>query len=128
MEKTVKVGKYNEIYNEILGINLKEKIIYQSKGLKTHMLKRKHFKAVKYVDDIPDIIDNPDYIGLSGSEDEYSIEYVKCFKDNMLLVIKMDVNKDVLYVASMFEINQAKLERFLHSGRLKSVDVTRNKK
>jgi len=36
--------------------------IFRSKGLPAHMVKRKHYKCLKYIDYIPDIIANPDYI------------------------------------------------------------------
>lgn len=39
----IKVGQYNSKFNEILGIDIKDLEIYRSKGLPSHMLKRKHF-------------------------------------------------------------------------------------
>ncbi len=121
MKNRFKVGSYNIAYNSILGIELKGGSIYQSKGLKAHMLKRKHYKAAKYIDAIPDILSFPDYIGLSKCNDDYSIEYVKCFADNMRVVVKIDPKDDTLYVATMFELPKKKLDRFLYSGRLKKV-------
>lgn len=37
-------------FNEILGINIKGYEIYRSKGLPLHMVKRKHFSCLKYID------------------------------------------------------------------------------
>ena len=55
-EELIKVGKYNLEFNDILGINIDELEIFRSKGLPSHMVKRKHFKCLKYIDYIPDII------------------------------------------------------------------------
>ena len=54
-DNILKVGKYNTKFNDILGLNIAELDIYRSKGLPTHMVKSKHFKALKYIDYIPDI-------------------------------------------------------------------------
>ena len=42
-EELIKVGKYNLEFNDILGINIDELEIFRSKGLPSHMVKRKHF-------------------------------------------------------------------------------------
>lgn len=55
-EGRLRVGKYNPKFNEILGIDIKDYKIYRSKGLPSHMVKRKHFSCLKYIDYIPDII------------------------------------------------------------------------
>ena len=68
--KLLKVGKYNLAFNDILGINLSDFDIYRSKGLPAHMLKRHHEKCLKYIDYIPDIIKEPDYIGINPNETE----------------------------------------------------------
>lgn len=77
-ENILKVGKYNKKFNDILGLNIDELDIYRSKGLPTHMVKSKHFKALKYIDYIPDIIESPDYIGINPNENgTESIELIK---------------------------------------------------
>lgn len=40
-DELLRVGTYNSKFNEILGIELDELTIYRSKGLPTHMVKRK---------------------------------------------------------------------------------------
>ncbi len=118
MEKKFKVGCFDVSLNNVLGTSFAAKSIYQSKGLKTHMLKRKHYTAAQYIDFIPQIIADPDYIGKSGDKENVSIEYVKCYDDNIRLVVKADSKSGDLYVATMFELPQKKLDRFVHSGRL----------
>ena len=119
MEKKFKVGVFNDKINAILGTNIQPGAIYQSKGLKAHMLSRRHFTAAKYIDCISEILESPDYVGVSGEEDNPSIEYVKCYEDNIRLVVKTDAKNGTLYVATMFELPDKKLDRFIHSGRLK---------
>lgn len=126
-DKLIPVGKYKREFNTILGIDIAPKEIYRSKGLPAHMLKSKHTKCLKYIDYIPDIINNPDYIGINPNERETeSIELIKQYKDNVMIGIKVDKNKDYLYVSTMHDIQESKIKRRLHSGRIKKyVDTTK---
>ncbi len=127
MSKLVSVGTYKSEFNSILGINIESKEIYRSKGLPAHMLKSKHANCLKYIDYIPDIIDNPDYIGTNPNETGTdSIELVKRYKDNVLIGIKLDKDKDYLYVSTMHDVQESKIKRRLHSGRLKKFIVDNN--
>lgn len=114
-----KIGKYNQMFNEILGVNIGGLDIYRSKGLPAHMIKRKHFKCLKYIDYISDIIKKPDYIGVNPNENEMSIELIKRYKDNVLVGIKLDMDGEYLYVSTVHDIQESKIERRLHSGRIK---------
>lgn len=131
MDKNIiKVGKYNTKFNEVLGLDIAELDIYRSKGLPTHMVKSKHFKALKYIDYIPDIIQSPDYVGVNPNEDgTVSIELIKRYKDNILIGIKLDKENEYLYVSTMHDIQEGKISRRLYSGRIKgfSVDTKENK-
>ena len=104
----------------ILGIKQKQIKIFRSKGLLAHLLKRKHYKAAKYLDFIPEIINAPDYIGFCDAQ----IELVKIFKDNIFLSIKLDKTKDMYYVATLFDVSMAKIESYCKTGRLKKLDKT----
>lgn len=116
--KLFEVGNYNEAFNQVLQKPLHHKKIYQSEGLKAHILKR-HPNCVHYIPKISEIIEHPDYIGTSLNEGVPSLELVKVFKENILVGIKLDVVHDYLYVSTLHNINQSKLERRLYSGRLK---------
>ncbi|MCM1133987.1 MAG: hypothetical protein NC400_00280 [Clostridium sp.] len=118
-EELIKVGKYNPQFNEILGINLQELDIYRSKGLLFHMMKRKHYKCLKYIDCISDIILSPDYIGINPNELNASLELIKRYEDNIMIGIKLDTNGEYFYVATMHDIQEAKILRRLFSGRIK---------
>ncbi|WP_304429299.1 PBECR2 nuclease fold domain-containing protein [Romboutsia ilealis] len=85
---------------------------------------------MKYIDYIPDIIDNPDYIGINPNENgTESIEPIKRYRDNVMIGIKLDKDNDYLYVSTMHDIQEAKIQRRLHSGRIKEfkVDNAKNK-
>lgn len=111
------VGEYTKKFNEVLGVNLKPMKIYQSSGLSKHVLKR-HPSFVNYIGNIPDIIRDPDYIGINPSEDN-SLELIKKYDKYVLLAIKLDSSGKYLYVASIYGIESSKIKRRLHSGRLK---------
>lgn len=117
MGNLYKVGEYNGEYNRILDIDLPCAPIYVSCGLRKHIQSR-HSNCLDYIDKIPEIINNPDYIGKNPTEPN-SIELVKVYENNIQIGIKMDISKNYLYVATLFDIKQSKIERRLNSGRLK---------
>ena len=86
-DELLKVGNFADKFNVILGTDIEQLDIFRSKGLPAHMLKRKHYKCLKYIDYIPDIIANPDYIGINPNESGDSIELVKQYDDHVLLGI-----------------------------------------
>ncbi len=119
----IKVGRYNLRFNPILGIDINPMNIYRSKGLPSHIVKRKHYKCLKYIDDIPEIIANPDYIGINPNEQETSIELIKKYADNILIGIKLNSDGDYFYVSTMYDVQESKIKRRLHSGRIKEYTV-----
>ena len=127
-EDLLKVGKYNPMFNDILGIDIGDLEIYRSKGLPAHMVKRKHFKCLKYIDYIPDIILEPDYIGINPNEPGISIELIKRYTDNIMIGIKLDTDGEYLYVSTMHDVQESKISRRLHGGRLKELSVDKGEK
>lgn len=129
MDDMINVGDYILRFNEILGISIEEQIIYRSKGLPTHMVKQKHYKCLKYIDYIPDIIAHPDYIGINPNEQgNDTIELIKRYKDNVMIGIKLDKDENYLYVSTMHDIQESKISRRLHSGRIKEVTIDETEK
>ena len=51
-----------------------------------------------------------------------ALEYVKCYKKNILLVLKINRTKDKFFITSMYSINDYKLNNRKFSGRLRKVD------
>jgi hypothetical protein len=117
MSKLFVAAKYNQKINAILNIDFKYDKIYQSTGLKTHLIKKGHIACLQYLDKIAEIVENPDYVGVNPNEKGKSIELVKRYEENILVGIKLDQANDYLYVATLHEVSQAKVERRLHSGR-----------
>ena len=109
-------GLYIERFNELTGQNIPCGSIYQSDGLYAHVVKR-HPECVSLMGLIPSIISAPDYIGHHPREPQ-SVELVKCVNGNLMVCIKLDTKRNFLYVASFFEISEAKIENRLSSGRL----------
>ena len=126
-EELLKVGRYNSKFNEILGIDIKDLEIYRSKGLPSHIVKRKHYKCLKYIDYIPDIISAPDYIGINPNEQGTSIELIKRYADNVMIGIKLDTDEEYLYVSTMHDVQESKISRRLYSGRIKKFEVDKMK-
>lgn len=118
MDNLNKVGEYAGEYNNLLNINLPCVPIYVSDGLRKHMQNHNHSNCLKYIDKIPEIINKPDYIGKNPKEPN-SIELVKVYDNNIQIGIKLDMSRDYLYVATLFDIKQGKIDRRLNSGRLK---------
>lgn len=83
----------NEI-KEIFNIEIEnDKIIYSREGLYKNILKRNHNDVIKYFDNLEDIVNNPDYIGMSNRNNSTSFEYVKCYEDNVLVAVRLNKKK-----------------------------------
>lgn len=119
----IKVGKYDLRYNELLSIDIEELDIFRSKGLPAHMVKRKHFNCLKYIDYLPEIIENPDYVGVNPNENDKSIEFIKKYSKNVLVGVKLEKDGQYLYVSSMYDIQGSKISGRLYSGRIKNANI-----
>lgn len=75
------------------------------------------------IDYIPDIILKPDYIGVNLNEQGLSVEFIKKYADNVLIGIKLDAEEEYLYVSTMHDVQETKISRRLHSGRIKVFSV-----
>lgn len=122
MDKVFPLCKYNPKFNQYLPTPLKQDFIFQSEGLPIHIAKR-HPEALKYTDRIAEIIHSPDYIGINPRERVPNFELVKIFEDNIQIGIKLDVENDYLFVATLHPITTAKLQHRCKSGRLQKFSV-----
>ena len=113
----IEVGEYTEQFNAISGSTLPCGTIYQSPGFATH-IKKRHPSCLKYIERVSDIISSPDYIGHNPKEPN-SIELVAVLDENIQLAIKLDTKDGYLYVASLYDVPQGKIDRRLAGGRLK---------
>lgn len=119
--KIIPVGNYQNLFNSYLPYNLNQTTIYQSAGLKKHIIKR-HPECTQYIKLIPSIISQPDYIGINPNEPNISFELVKVLSDNIQIGIKLDSKDNYLYVATLHTITKSKLQQSISNGRLKKID------
>ena len=120
--RLIEVGTYNENFNSYLPYEIKYPAIYQSEGLKKHILKR-HPDCMQYIEMIPQIISSPDYIGVNPNEADMSFELVKCISENVQVGIKVDAKDNYLYVATLHTFTDSKLRHGIQNGRLKKFDI-----
>jgi len=113
-----KVGEINSKIISELNICLVDTEVFQSKGLFSHIQKR-HPSCIKYIHLIPQIISDPDYIGINPNESITSLELIKVFDKNIQIGIKIDKKSNTLYVATLHQITPQKIQHRLLSGRLK---------
>jgi len=72
------------------------------------------------LENIREILASPDYIGVNPNEPD-SVEYVKVYEKNILVGVKLETTEGYFYVASVYSLQESKLARRLHSGRLKKM-------
>ena len=68
------------------------------------------------------------YVGVNPNEKDKSIEFVKKYSKNVLLGVKLEKEGQYLYISTMYEVQESKLNRRLYSGRLKEMSVDNVKK
>lgn len=117
-DKLIKVGRLNSKIDKLVGKTISNIDIFRSKGLLTHLLKRKHYTAAKYLDYLPEVLQTPDYVGYVDGV----VELVKLFKDDIFVSVKLDSSRELYYIATMFDVKKSKIETNVKSGRWKKLD------
>lgn len=78
----------------------------------------------RYLEDIPNIIENPDYIGLPPHDD--SIQYIKIY-DNIVLVAIRNSSSCKLSYRTMYPILEGQLKDYIRKNRawkyMKNIDI-----
>ena len=115
-EKLFPVAKVITELKKALPWLQKYEVIYQSTGLKHHIIKR-HPDCIQYIDKIKDILENPSYIGSSPKEAGKSFEVVTTLEENFQVCVKLDLSKNYLFVSTFYMITNAKLKHRIKSGR-----------
>ncbi len=115
------ICRYNRHFDKYINLDSNHDYIYQSSGLKKHIIKR-HSGYEQYLKFLPAIISSPDYIGVNPNEKGTSFELVKKFSENIQIGIKLDISNNYLYVATLHPITESKLQHGLDNGRLKKFD------
>ena len=120
-EELTEICEFDTNINKILSTTIPQrKIYYSDEGLQKHLISSNHLNCIPYLSSLTNLITNADYVGQSKNNGIDSFEVVKNVGTNVLVAIKFDVKKDYLYVASMYEVSQSKVDNRLFSGRLKT--------
>lgn len=77
---------------------------------------------MKYIPDITDILNAPDYIGQNKNVKTESFEVIKVLADNVLVAVKLDKKNNYFFVASVYNVTDSKLNHMKRNGRIKSFD------
>ena len=81
--------------------------------LKKHSYDSSDMSAQEMCSLIPEIIDNPDYLGIRKKD--MSIQFIKRYSNNMLVAVRMD-NKGKLLFRTMYTITESQLSDYLRKG------------
>ncbi|MBS5064604.1 MAG: hypothetical protein KHZ58_12570 [Hungatella hathewayi] len=115
------ICRYNRNFDNYINLPSKHDYIYQSSGLKKHIMKR-HSGYEQYLNFLPQIIASPDFIGINPNEKGVSFELVKVFSEHLQIGIKLDEAENYLYVATLHPITESKLQHGIKNGRLRPFD------
>lgn len=115
------VGTLNSKVISLLGLHSNEMKIVIGKDKLKYIEKHKHkFKNndeyIRHIESLPDIIENPDFVGLHPSGD--SIEYIKQIDEILLIAVRIR-NQGKLWIKSVFPITKDKLETYKRAGSLR---------
>ena len=115
----VKVGVVSQRVIDLLKLNMIAGTpIYIGESNIRHMLQSHPEDYQKYKEQIPNIIEKPDYVGVNPSDN--SLEYVKVFVlDNESVKVAVRVSHGgKLYTRTIYARDLQKLERFVKKGYL----------
>lgn len=65
-----------------------------------------------YIEMIPDIIENPDYIGIKNKNENKSIQFIKQYDDNILIAVRLTA-KGKLSFRTMYPITDGQLADYI---------------
>jgi hypothetical protein len=89
-KETQLVGILPEVLTKYYGLVCESHEVYMPPGVLKHLKKRRHWDDfIKYYNDIPDMISQPDYAGQNPKEPN-TVELYKVLADRVLIAIKMN--------------------------------------
>lgn len=124
--KKVKIGELRQEVIDAFQLNRKPcDIILWYDRIKYVEKHKKDFKSendyYKHIEQIPNIIQNPDYIGLHPKDN--SLQYIKRIDKIMLLGVRIKAKGDIFF-RSTYPISESNLRKYLNSGTLIEYDKT----
>lgn len=124
MSKVDKIGKFSIKIIDLLNLNIPENTeIYIGNQNREHMEKKHSHDYYYYYHLLPNIISNPDYVGIEPKNN--SIEYIKevSIDPNVIIKIAIRVSSNGKYfVRTMYNISDHKIQRALNKGYLFKVE------
>lgn len=120
--KNIKIGELKSDVIELLNLDLKpQNINIWSPRLQEHCEKHKneYSSITAYntaIKSIPDIINNPDFIGLH--KENGNLQYIKKLDDISLIGVKIIKGKGNLLFRTIFPITEDKLNYYLSKNRI----------
>lgn len=118
-----KVGEFTQNIIDQLQLNIAAGTpIFIGERNTEHIKNRHPYEYDKYYNRIPEIVSNPDYIGLSPKD--YSIQFVKEFFVNSEYIrVAVRINQhNRCFVKTLHLLSTCNAERYLEKGTLKRLD------
>ena len=124
MNKVDKIGKFSKKIIDLLNLDIPENTeIYIGNQNREHMEKKHSHDYYYYHHLLPNIIENPDYVGIEPKNN--SIEYIKevSIDPNVIIKIAILVSSNGKYfVRTMYNISDHKIQSALNKGYLFKVE------
>lgn len=124
MSKVDKIGKFSKKIIDLLNLDIPENTeIYIGNQNREHMEKKHSHDYYYYHHLLPNIIENPAYVGIEPKNN--SIEYIKevSIDPNVIIKIAIRVSSNGKYfVRTMYNISDHKIQSALNKGYLFKVE------
>ena len=124
MGKVDKIGKFSKKIIDLLNLNIPENTeIYIGNQNREHMEKKHSHDYYYYYHLLPNIISNPDYVGIEPKNN--SIEYIKEVSIDPSVIIKIAIrvsSNGKYFVRTMYNISDHKIQSALNKGYLFKVE------
>ena len=124
MSKVDKIGKFSKKIIDLLNLDIPENTeIYIGNQNREHMEKKHSHDYYYYYHLLPNIISNPDYVGIEPKNN--SIEYIKEVSIDPSVIIKIAIrvsSNGKYFVRTMYNISDHKIQSALNKGYLFKVE------
>ena len=124
MSKVDKIGKFSKKIIDLLNLNIPENTeIYIGNQNREHMEKKHSHDYYYYHHLLPNIISNPDYVGIEPKNN--SIEYIKEVSIDPSVIIKIAIrvsSNGKYFDRTMYNISDHKIQSALNKGYLFKVE------
>jgi hypothetical protein len=109
------VGTLTQEVIDHLGLKCDPGPIYIGPTNIEHIQARHPVEFALHLQDIPDIIQNPDYVGIHPKQN--GVEFVKTFAQGIMVSIRLSA-KGVPYVRSLYAVPDKRIQAYLQKGTL----------